>query len=83
MPKRDETPPEVKDASVQDETLTDSADGSDNDVLFSDDVPRDDDASMIVYHQQVVDPATGQATVKTHGPMPVDEWAAYERDNGL
>jgi hypothetical protein len=35
-----------------------------------------------VFHEQTVD-ANGEATVKTHGPMPVTEWAAYEKEHNL
>jgi hypothetical protein len=44
---------------------------------------NDDDEPKIVSYQQVTDPATGQATVVTHGPMPVKDWAAYEREHNL
>lgn len=59
--------------------------GTDDETLF--DAPTsdepDEDTNNIVYHQQTVDPATGQATVVTHGPMPVEEWSAYEREHKL
>lgn len=42
-----------------------------------------DDRPMIVHRQNVVDPATGAVTMKEHGPMPVEEWADYEKKNGL
>lgn len=37
---------------------------------------------MIVHRQQFVDSA-GTVGEKVHGPMPVSEWAEYERKNNL
>jgi hypothetical protein len=37
--------------------------------------------SYIVFKQPAV--IDGVATIIEHGPMPVSEWAAYEKENGL
>ncbi len=37
---------------------------------------------MIIFHQPVID-SNGVHTIKTHGPMPISKWAAYEKENGL
>jgi len=41
-----------------------------------------DDTPMVVYHQPVLKPGGVMETVK-HGPMPVSEWAAYEKEHNL
>lgn len=46
-------------------------------------VDETEDETHIVSHQQYIDPNTGKASVKTHGPMPVKDWPAYEKKNGL
>ncbi len=37
---------------------------------------------MIVHRTPYVDSA-GNHHIKEHGPMPVSEWAEYEKENGL
>lgn len=86
--RRDVAPTDAEDVTVTDGELHDSADTDVDSVTDTDvapDAPEDvdPDESRIVYYQQVTDPETGQATVKTHGPMPVADWAAYERENNL
>lgn len=41
-----------------------------------------DEESMIVHRVNVTKP-DGTPGVHEHGPMPVSEWAAYEKKNGL
>lgn len=82
--RRDVAPTDAEDTTVTDGELHDSAD-TDVDSVTVPDIPEDvnPDESHIVYYQQVTDPETGQATVKTHGPMPVADWPAYEREHNL
>ena len=48
----------------------------------TEEVPDYGDVPMIVHHQPYTN-ADGVADVKTHGPMPVSEWAAYEKAHNL
>lgn len=41
-----------------------------------------EDVPMIVYRRNGVD-SEGNAVVIEHGPMPVSEWAAFEKENNL
>lgn len=41
-----------------------------------------EEVPMIVYRQQVTNP-DGTAGEKVHGPMPVADWPAYEKENNL
>jgi hypothetical protein len=43
---------------------------------------RTTDETYIVHRVPFVDSA-GNAGVKVHGPMPISEWAAYSKENGL
>jgi hypothetical protein len=43
---------------------------------------RKDDVNMIVSRQQIHNP-DGTVTEKQHGPMPVEQWAAYEKEHKL
>lgn len=42
---------------------------------------NEEDVPMIVHRQPIV--VDGIATEKLHGPMPVSEWPAYEKEHGL
>lgn len=42
----------------------------------------DDDTPMIVHRQRITNP-DGTVGEKVHGPMPVADWPAYEKENGL
>jgi hypothetical protein len=79
--RRDVAPQDAEDVTVTDDELDIPPTDNVDDVPPTDDAS--DDESKIVSYQQVTDPATGQATVVTHGPMPVSEWAAYEREHNL
>jgi hypothetical protein len=83
--RRDVAPQDAEDVTVTDDELDIPPTDNVDDVPPTDDASDDasDDESKIVSYQQVTDPATGQATVVTHGPMPVSEWAAYEREHNL
>lgn len=48
----------------------------------NDNKPVDDGVPMIVHRTQFVDSA-GNVGTKEHGPMPVSEWADYEKKNNL
>ena len=43
---------------------------------------RNPEESYIVYRVPFVD-SNGNVGVKEHGPMPVTEWATYEKENNL
>jgi len=43
---------------------------------------RSDDVPMIVYREPYRD-ENGAMTEKIHGPMPVEDWPAYEKEHGL
>ncbi len=66
----DATPP-------RDEPTADEGQLNDNDAT---DV-KDDEESMIVHKETYMD-GNVQKT-REHGPMPVSQWAAYEKKNGL
>lgn len=55
---------------------------STTDVNTVKDVRESEDTPMIVCRRPGVD-ANGQPTVVEHGPMPVKDWADYERENNL
>lgn len=43
---------------------------------------KDDDTPMIVHRERVMQP-DGSVGEKIHGPMPVADWSAYEKENKL
>lgn len=45
-------------------------------------VPGKKEEPMIVYVQRYIKD-NGEPGEKIHGPMPVNEWAKYEKENGL
>jgi hypothetical protein len=50
----------------------------------TDDSPEthDDETPMIVHNQKIVQP-DGSVAEKQHGPMPVADWPAYEKEHKL
>ena len=54
---------------------SDDADRRSNDEVYK-------NGGFIVHRQQYVD-GDGVAREKIHGPMPVGEWPAYEKENNL
>lgn len=58
--------------------------GAKVDATPTDDVPavKGKDVPMIVAYTMYVD-QNGVTQRKEHGPMPVSEWADYERDHGM
>ena len=48
----------------------------------SSDTPMKKDVPMIVHRQPYVD-NNGVHTERVHGPMPVEEWSAYEAEHKL
>lgn len=43
---------------------------------------EEDETTNIVYRQRVTNP-DGTVGEKVHGPMPVADWPAYEKENNL
>jgi hypothetical protein len=73
--------PKFKDATAPDTNEKESGEDTLK-RLQSTEIPKDPTEGNIVFHQQIVDSA-GNTITKTHGPMPVSEWAAYSEKNGL
>jgi hypothetical protein len=42
----------------------------------------EEESNNIVYIERLID-ANGNPTEKKHGPMPVEQWEEYARENGL
>jgi hypothetical protein len=56
---------------------------SDEAVTDAKDTSPEAEESQIVHRVNTVDPNTGQAKLVEHGPMPVSQWAKYEKENNL
>lgn len=39
--------------------------------------------SQIIFRERYTNPETGNPEIREHGPMPVSEWATYEKEHGL
>lgn len=76
-----ETPDAKRD---DDKAVTDAADlpQQERNDANRDERREDEETNNIVYRQQVTSP-DGSVSEKVHGPMPVEEWADYERKNKL
>lgn len=68
--------PHMEDAKLSNEDVN-AADKQQNEPK------KDDDTPMIVHQQYVTDPNTGAPKLIEHGPMPVKDWAAYEKEHNL
>lgn len=71
----------VPDTATPDETVienknVESTSDADTEARENDEQP------MIVHRERTVD-AAGNVQEKEHGPMPVEDWPRYERDNEL
>lgn len=72
--------PKITPAILDKKTEDNATDGENREQ--NDTVNREDDRPMIVYRQTFVD-ANGVQQTKEHGPMPVEDWAAYEKEHKL
>jgi hypothetical protein len=57
--------------------------GTDQDVREEKPARKQPEESQIVHRVNGVDPQTGQPKIYEHGPMPISEWADYEKEHNL
>lgn len=79
-------PPTREDGQTEDVTTKDVTIEEDRTPAKEENPPREQkgpEESQIVHRVNVVDSNTGEPKIVEHGPMPVSEWSAYEKEHKL
>lgn len=74
--------PRNLDPKFKDETQETEEQRTAREADEADEAKKQDETPMIVSRQQIVNP-DGTVGEKVHGPMPVADWPAYEKEHNL